>query len=244
MIFGLAKIDCDQNTRNRSMAVSVPDITPSEFTAHIASFNECNAYAIDCSWMTLPDDLHLEHGSVDTHSTGAVYNDNFRQRVVFDQRFASPPRVCVWLQEIDYPSHVEAGLAANVFTSIVVTTDNISDNSFTLSITSWANRKYRSVRAGWFAYPAEEDGKRVKSGRNTVARAQGVLKQNSGFYGQPFSRTPATFIAISKVDFGYNANLRMMCRANAPNPQTLEWEYGTWSDSNMDSAEVTWIAIE
>ncbi|KAJ5986739.1 hypothetical protein N7451_011104 [Penicillium sp. IBT 35674x] len=244
LIFGLANIDCDQNTRNRSMAVSIPEITPSEFTVQVASFNGCNAYGIDCSWMTLPDDLHLEHGSVDTHGTGVDYNDNFRQRVVFGQRFASPPKICVWLQEIDYPSHQEPGFGGNVLTSIIVNADNITDNCFTLNILSWSNRKYRSVRAGWLAYPAEEDGKRVKSARNSVARAQKTLKQSAPFYGQPFLRTPATFIAISKLDFGHDANLRMGCRANAPNPQSLEWEFGTWADSNMESAEVTWIAIE
>ncbi|KAJ6109848.1 hypothetical protein N7486_002083 [Penicillium sp. IBT 16267x] len=95
-----------------------------------------------------------------------------------------------------------------------------------------------------FGPAAEEDGKRVKSDRNTVLRAQGVVKNKAPFYGQPFSRTPATFIAVSKIDFGANSNIRMMCRANAPNNQELEWEFGTWADSNMDSAEVTWIAIE
>jgi hypothetical protein len=244
MIFGLSLVDCDQDARNRSIAVSVPDITASVFAVQVASFNGCNAHGINCSWMTLPDDLHLEYGSVDTHGTDQVYQDNFRRHIVFGQRFASKPIICVWLQAIDYPGHGDLNLGANDFTSIAVNYENENENSFILSIASWDNRKYRNCRAGWFAYPAEENGKRVKSGRDRVERAQGRLKKRGQFYGQPFERTPATFIAISEMDFSHEKNLRMWGEASAPNNKELEWEYGTWNDSSMNHADITWIAIE
>lgn len=237
LIFGFGFIDCDQGPRNRAVSFSVPDVNPSEFTIQVSSFNGCNAYGLSCAWMTLPDDLHLESGSIDTYEGGLLELDGFSRRIAFSQRFASPPKICIWLQEFDYSSAYD-------WTSISVSTDNINANCFTLNIRSWANRKFRSVRAGWFAYPSEEDGKRVKSGRSRVSRDQKFRNERHPFYGQPFSGIPATFIAISEIDFGANANLRVRCAANAPNERELEWEYGTWWDSNMDHADVTWIALE
>ncbi|KAL9115746.1 MAG: hypothetical protein Q9227_000114 [Pyrenula ochraceoflavens] len=236
LIYGLGCVDCDQGSRFRAVSLSVPDVTPSEFTMQVSAFNGCNAYELRCAWMTLPDDLHLESGSIDTYEGGVPERDGFSQRVVFSQRFATKPEICVWLQEFDYATYD--------WTSISVSADNINTNSFTLNIRSWANRKFRSARAGWFAYPSEENGKRVKSGRSRVTREQKYQKEKHPFYGQPFSNTPATFIAISEVDFGANANLRLRCTASAPNNRELEWEYGTWHDSNMDHADVTWIAVE
>ena len=95
----------------------------------------------------------------------------------------------------------------------------------------------------YLAYPAEEDGKRVKSGRNTVVRSQTVVKR-APFYGQPFKNQPKTFIAISEMDFSLHRNLRLRCSAIALNNKELEWSSGTWFDSDMRHAEVQWIAIE
>lgn len=255
-------MDCEQEAHNRSMKVSIPDITPSGFTAHLESFNGCNAYGIECAWMTLPNDLHLEYGSVDTNGAGAGVKDNISQRIVFNQGFSSPPKICVWFQEIDFPS-MKMALPANVhdnpflrdslpgmiasasnnYTAIRVTADDITDTSFTLSLASWLDRKYTNIRAGWFAYPAEQDGKRVRSGREKVTRAQPTSNKQVPF-SQPFSRTPATFSAISEIDFGSAKHLRMKCKATAPNERELKLDYGTWDDSEMDHAHITWIAIE
>lgn len=204
------------------MKVSIPDITPSGFTAHLESFNGCNAYGIECAWMTLPNDLHLEYGSVDTNGAGAGLKDNVRQHIVFNQGFSSPPKIRVWFQEIDYP--VNAG---NNYTAIKVMAEDITDTSFTLSLSSWLDRKYTNIRAGWFAYPAEQDGIRVRSGRERVTRAQKNLNRQVPFSPQPFSRTPATFSAISEVDFGSAKHLRMKCKATAPNERELKLDYGT-----------------
>lgn len=244
MIFGFSHIDCEQSVRTRAMTLSIPDVTPSEFQIQMASFNGCNAYGISCSWMTLPDDLHLESGSIDTHGTGEMYHDHFTQRVVFGQRFASPPKICTWLQEFDYTSDIDGSTVANTFTSLFVRADNINEHSFTLHIGSWANRKFRNARAGWFAYPSEEDGKRVKSGRDRVTSAETTQQKKAPFYGQPFSRTPATFIAISEIDFAGDSNLRMTSTVKALNNQEMEWSFGTWGISIIDHADITWIALE
>ncbi|KAJ6000014.1 hypothetical protein N7481_000423 [Penicillium waksmanii] len=243
MIYGLARMDFEHASRSASIAVEISDIKPSELTVRANSFQGCNAFDINCSWMTLPSDLHLEYGSVDTAGETGL-KEKFRRRVTFTQKFTSQPKICVWLQAVDYPSSSEDGCGANTWTSIRAFVDDLTDDSFTMCLDTWDSRKFRNVRAGWFAYPAEEDGKRVRSNRERVVRAQKQLKHKAPFYAQPFLRTPATFIAISEIDFQRGKNFRFDCKSSAPNNRELEWEYGTWDDSDMDHCEIIWIAIE
>ena len=186
--------------------------------------------------MTLPSDLHLETGIVYTGSAGRANSDSCDQLIWFSQAFTSPPKICAWIQEFEWHG--------TEFMSIKCFPTDISSNSFHLKIESWANRKFTNVRVQWLAYPSEEDGRRVKSGRTTVNRAQREINAKAAFYGQPFQNTPKTFIAISEMDFGCSRNLRFRCSANAPNNKELEWKYGTRDDTDMDHAEVQWLAIE
>lgn len=96
----------------------------------------------------------------------------------------------------------------------------------------------------WLAYPSEEDGKRVKTGRNPLKRGDGPQDLLQQFYCQPFKNPPKTFIAMSAMDFGYGNNLRFKSSVNAPTNYQLAWKFGTWDDTDMYLAEVQWIAIE
>ena len=97
---------------------------------------------------------------------------------------------------------------------------------------------------GWFAYPAEEDGKRVKTGRERILRAAGNTTSTIKFYGQPFSRKPGMLAALAELDFGNNANLRLHTEVTNVTNESMSFQLGTWADTNMDHAEVTWIAIQ
>lgn len=141
-----------------------------------------------------------------------------------------------WIQEFEWHG--------DEWMSIKCYADQITSNSFHLKIESWCDRKFTNVRVQWLAYPAEENGKRVKAGRNTVMGAQKEVTNRAPFYGQPFKNTPSTFIAISEIDFNIRKNLRFYAGASAPNNRELEWKYGTWDDTIMHHAEVQWLAIE
>lgn len=235
LLFGMSSADAEAN-KPRCLSLAFPEVNAGGFNVQAASFGGCRGFGIGCNWLTLPEDLHLESGMIHTYGGGRADYDSYTQHVFFSQSFASPPKVCIWIQEFEW--------YGGDFLSMKCFAVDVNCHSFHLKIDSWAGRRFKNARVQYLAYPAEEDGKRVKSGRNTVVRSQKELTHRYPFYGQPFQNTPSTFIAISEMDFNGNRNLRLRCSANAPNNRELEWSYGTWDNSDMDHAEVQWIAIE
>jgi hypothetical protein len=215
------------------MSLASPEVNGRGFSLEASTFGGCYGYSLGCNWLTLPNDLHLETSQV---FTGNGDRGEYSQQIFFSQAFPSPPRIAVWLQEFEWH---DMG-----FMSIKCTATDITSQSFYLRIESWAGRKFKQVRAQYLAYPSEEDGKRVKSGRTSLARAQGQVQNRYPFYNQPFTKQPSTFIAISELDFNSTRNLRFSCEAKAPNNRELEWSCHTWGDSDMDHAEAQWLAIE
>lgn len=235
LLFGLSIIDAEHH-RNRVLSLGFPEVKPNGFSVLAEAVNGCYGHNMGCNWMTLPDDLHMETGIVHTYGTNQADFDGFSRHVFFSQSFPTPPKVCIWLQAFEW--------TGGDFISIKCYPQEVSCDSFVMRVESWANRRFRNVKLQYLAYPAEEDGKRVKSGRNTVNRAQKEQSLQYPYYGGPFKNTPKTFIAISEIDFGIDKNLRFRCSANAPNNEQLAWKFGTWDDTNMDHAEVQWIALE
>ncbi|KAI1266124.1 hypothetical protein F5Y18DRAFT_435050 [Xylariaceae sp. FL1019] len=234
LLFGLNLIDAECN-RNRCMSVEFPIVDGNGFSIQAAAFAGTRGYDMGCSWMTLPNDLHLETGMLDTWNTREGNSDRMRREVYFSQSFKSPPMVCVWLQAFEWQG--------DNFMSIRCSAENVNCNSFVFQVESWAGRKFGNVRVQYLAYPSEENGKRVKSGTTEVKRAQGRVEMHCPFYGEPFKTDPAAFIAIRETDFGRGRNTRFRTNAVADR-NTLKWDCGTWSDTDMDHAVVQWIALE
>ncbi|KAI8633210.1 hypothetical protein F5Y19DRAFT_294110 [Xylariaceae sp. FL1651] len=234
LLFGLNVIDAECN-RNRALSLAFPEVHNNGFSLQVASWAGCYGYEIGCSWMTLPSDLHLETGLIDTYNQAVSDHSVLRRQVFFSQAFVNPPRVCVWLQEFEWHG--------GDFMSLKCSAIDITNNSFTIQCESWAGRRFKNVRIQYLAYPAEEDGKRVKSGTSLVNRAQARIEQHCPFYGAPFKEKPQVFIAICETDFNISRNLRFRTTAEA-DKESLKWSYGTWADTDMDHAAVQWIALE
>ncbi|KAI1109969.1 hypothetical protein F5Y14DRAFT_444299 [Nemania sp. NC0429] len=234
LLFGLSMIDLEAN-RNRALSWEYPEVQNNGFSLQAASWAGSYGHGLCANWMTLPTDLHLETGLVDSQFLPISDFDVLRKQVFFTQCFATPPRVCVWLQGFEWQG--------GNFMSLRCSASDITSSSFVIKCESWAGRRFKSVRMQYLAYPAEEDGKRVKSGTSMVNRAQGRVEQNCPFYGSPFKEKPQTFIAICETDFNIARNTRFAATAEAEKG-SLKWSYWTWADTDMDHAGVQWIAIE
>lgn len=235
LLFGLNNFDVEGN-RNRAVSLHSADIRGDGFNIQTMSFNGCFGYGIGCSWMALPNDLHLETGMLHSYNTPQSSFRDYTRHVFFSQSFPTPPKVLCWFQEF--------GVNNRDFMSLKVYPVDINCNSFHIKIDSWANREFTHARVQFLAYPSEEDGKRVKSGQSIITRGQPKQQNRAPFYGEPFKNTPSTFIAVHLMDFGCDRNNRFISSINAPNNRELEWGLNTWDDTNMHQAEATWIAIE
>jgi hypothetical protein len=235
LLFGLNLVDFESN-KPRICSLSNPEVSHSGFNVKVSTWGGSNSYNIGCSWLALPDDLHLETDMVHTWDGGQSSYKTFTKRITFNQSFEGIPKVHVWFQGISY---TELG-----YMSIFCIPEDVTSTSFTLKIATGDNRTFQNASVQYLAYPSSEDGKRVKSAREGLGNPPGSIDLRGNFYGGPFNKIPGTFIAICKLDFGSDRNTRFKAKATAPNNRELEWHKGTWGDSQMSAGDIAWIAIE
>lgn len=238
LLFGLSTIDCVGN-KPKNFALSDLDINNAGFSVEAGSWNGCHVYSLGCNWMALPEDLHLETGTIHTFGEPQGEKRMFTQRVTFGQSFEATPMVLVWFRGISY-AETTGWFAMQCFAQDVKT------NSCTIVIQAGEgdSRMFENATVQYLAYPRAEDGKRVKSARESANHPTKTFTQRAPFYDSPFNKSPSTFIANSKLDFKTNFHLRFQAQAAALNARELEWSYGTWSVSQMTTAHATWIALE
>ncbi|KAK4694378.1 hypothetical protein P7C71_g3198, partial [Lecanoromycetidae sp. Uapishka_2] len=235
ILYGLSGIDVERNGR-LGVACDPKDLSVTGFTVEPRSFGGSQAYGINFSWLTLPNNgVHFEFGQLDTYSLTNFNKLSTTQRIEFPNAFKSPPKVLAWFYEIN---------KIGDWCSLKTYPKDASSTGFNIVIESWANRPFDGARVCWLAYEAEEDGKRVKSDKNLVDRATKFAKQDAPWYGTPFTQKPAVFIGISELDFSMGRNIRVRANIDGATNERLQWSYGTWDDSDMDHLIVTWLAVE
>lgn len=236
LLFGLRILDLEKS-QPKAFGGDVRALTNTGFTALVQSFGGCFSYGADMSWLTLPNNgVHFENGSYYTGDETNGRTQGIARRIHFAVPFDSPPKVYCWFNEI----HKEG----SEWFCLRTYPSDISNSGFTLEVNAWAGRWFDSARISWFAYDSAEDGKRVKSGKNRATREDRSPKFKNSFYGSPFAKKPATFIAISEIDFGMDENIRAIATIDDVTATELQWSCGTWDNSNMDHMDITWIAME
>ena len=237
MLFGLSHIDLDKNQDRKAIRGEIKEVTLTGFAAKVHSFDGSNCFATDISWLAMPNDgIHLEYGSCNTYEEVAGGVSVIMRRMHFTESFDSPPKVCCRLTEINKTG-------PECF-SLKTWSKDITTTGFTLVIESWANRTFDGARIGWFAYDTKEDAMQVKSGTSLANRRKREAKFSAEFYGTPFTARPATFIAISEIDFGLGGNIRATAEIQDVTASKMDCSCGTWLDSDMDHIGITWIALE
>ncbi|KKY14619.1 hypothetical protein UCRPC4_g06666 [Phaeomoniella chlamydospora] len=238
MISGLSHIDTPASEAVR-VAISHENVTNSHFEAFARAFGGSFAYGIASSWMTLPEnDIHMETGVFDTLDFPRFNSEQIVSRVTFSKKFTRKPIILVWLFEINLTKG---------WHSITTDATTIREDAFDLKISTWAGRNLDGARVGWLAYDANEHDKRIKSGRITVTRQDHWKKSTMNFEGSPFSKQPATFIALSLMDCGDDQNLRFACGVDSVTTTSMNYHCGTWAaagSDNMHQTEYVWVAME
>ena len=84
----------------------------------------------------------------------------------------------------------------------------------------------------------------MKTGSGKANREMTMVKENSDWNGRPFTRKPATFIAVTELGYGGEKNLRFDACIKGASESSMELLYGTWMDKNIDHVSITWTAIE
>lgn len=69
-----------------------------------------------------------------------------------------------------------------------------------------------------------------------------VYRKNVLFKG-PFSKPPEVSVAFSALDILQGANTRIFCRTSNVTNEGFELEVGTWYDTHVWGATVSWIVF-
>ena len=235
LLYALSVVDLLKNDR-RAIGCDVFNISASDFEFRVTTHPESETYQNVISWLALPiSSIHFEHGTYATIQSHREVVD-VSQRIVFNEPFASAPKVCVWLQEFNSKG--------SDTTYSLVTYDEVEADSFKLVIKSSSSSPSSGMRIGWVAYPAEEHGRRIRSGRYRVANIDTFSDDEVILFKPPYSRLPARFIGLNEFDITNVSSMRVTAEFTELSPENITLECGTWGEHTMKSVGCTWLTVD
>lgn len=237
---GFTALDISNGTNVRIFA-SASNITQTSAYLHLNSWSDTRLYSTAIVWYAVPpDDPYVQTGrfaTLDDHPVDKP-QQNTSRRITFARPYASPPRVVVWLNELDLWSGANWRVSA--------TASDVTPTGFTLHLDTWADSVLYQAAASWIAYP---------SGSNTVwsgtygtfdvrnANPQLVTNATIDFPTGFFQRDPTVLNAINYLDVGCKANLRMITSVNPVGQTGMTWHLNSWVDSVIYGAGAEYIAF-
>ena len=238
---GFNTLDLGNHANIRVMA-NAGNITKEGFTASLNTWADSMVYFAGASWLELaPGYLEYQCGEFSTeddHPWNKPQMETSR-RIYFGRPFINPPKVIVFLKQLD----MEKGRNCRVVTKV----SDIDVSGFNIHINTWAGSILYSATAGWIAYLSDRPyvfsctvgTKDVRPSNEP----QNLNSKSIGFSGVQFWRTPSVFMAINSLDFDYRANLWIKVRAKNVSPTGLTWHMKSWGDSIFYGGGVSILAV-
>ncbi|KAG0642956.1 hypothetical protein HOY80DRAFT_948321 [Tuber brumale] len=239
--FGLNYLHMGANRAVRVVAATT-DITKESFKASINTWGDSALYASGISWLEVsPGHLEFQSGEFSTqkdHPSDKPQTETSR-RIIFDRPFITPPKVIVFLRQLD--------MAKNPYCRVVTRVSGIDANGFTIHINTWADSILYSATAGWIAYP--EDRQHVFSCTASTeevchwTKSQLMHSRRIHFDGLRFWKTPNIFMAINQLDVDCRTDMRVKAVARDVTETGLTWHIDSWGDAVMVRAGVSILAV-
>jgi hypothetical protein len=240
---GLKALDiaAGANVRVRS---STSDGDNKKFTAHIDTWGGTTLYSSAIDTLVLkPANLDILCGEFSTQDDHPWQQPQLetKRRIEFERPFVTPPKVLVYLKEID------AGNGSSVRVKTYV--DGIDAKGFTIHIDTWADTKLYSGVASWVAYPEDKDY--IASGTANTMDVRAWDKpqlQNSkaikfNFGGTAFWKDPQVFTGLNFIDIASSNNLRIKAYGSDISASGFTWHLDSWADTILYSAGISYIAL-
>ncbi|KAG0641495.1 hypothetical protein HOY80DRAFT_1021223 [Tuber brumale] len=238
---GFNYLDISKDTNTRVVATA-SEITKESFKAGISVWSDTILHSAGASWLEVsPGHLEYQNGEFSTkedHPADKPQSETSR-RINFDRSFTTPPKVIVFLKEIDMDKTKNCRLRTWA--------SGIDATGFTIHIDAWHDSILYSATAGWIAYP--EDRPYVFSCivNTQDVRPAGKLQLNNSrrinYGGLKFWKPPNIFMAICELDFEHKANLRIRVEAKDVTETGLTWHIDSWADSIFYAASASILAV-
>ena len=231
------------NVANIRVRAYADNITTKTADVHIDTWLDTTLYSGGCTWFTAsasrnPDFQVGQFCTEDDHPSDKPQAQTQR-RINFDRAYAAPPKVVVWLSQLD--------MAHDKHWRVRATATDIDAKGFTIHLDTWDDTTLYSAAADWIAYPANKVGV-VSGSYNTqdVRPLDQPQMTNAGRVDFPHGAlqdTPTVLIALNSLDIAHDHNLRLRLSADSVSKEGMNWHIDSWFDTRVYSAGASYIGF-
>ncbi|KAK4464982.1 hypothetical protein QBC42DRAFT_195855 [Cladorrhinum samala] len=235
---GLNWLDVDMHANIRVKAYA-DNIKTNSADLHINTWADTTLYSAGCTW------FHVASNS-DEFQTGQWSTADQPQketsvRINFDWAYSEPPKVFVWLNELDMSNEANWRVKALVA--------DVATDGFTLNLNTWADTALNRASVCWVSYPADKKG--VVSGTYSIDQVRPWDQPqltNGGRVAFPAGALDGegqlkVLIGLTGLDIGNNANLRLKLSADSVSKEGMNWHIDAWADTVLYWASASYIAF-
>ncbi|RPA97736.1 hypothetical protein L873DRAFT_1741307 [Choiromyces venosus 120613-1] len=235
LVLALACLDLDFASPH--LAASASDICSASFTANLLAREPY--YTGSLSWLAIPpDSKDFLYGTV--HEKGNAKNlpgTLVIRPVQFQRNFSSPPKVVVWLSEVELGKCVR------------VSAVDIRSCGFSVRFeTNDPAKTVNDAMVSWVAYPGDMPG--ISSGTASTEAQRPTTKPqlyNTGYIRFPegvFKKTPRVMAGLNYLDLGSKQNPRISVQCSNVSVFGMTWEANGWCDTVVSGAGISYLAFE
>ena len=230
------------NSANIRVSAFADNITNEAADLHIDTWADTTLYSAGCTWLKVvandPDYQVGQFSTTEDHPWDKPQKQTSRN-ITFPRAYDAPPKVIVWLNQLDMAKDKNWRISANV--------TNITTTGFTIHLDTWADTVLYQATAAWIAYPANKAN--VTSGTYNIQDVRAWNNpqvNNAGRVNFPtgtFSGNPNVLIALNSLDIDCSRNLRLKLSADVVSQSGMNWHCDSWWDTILYSAGASYIAF-
>lgn len=236
LAIGLNYVDFNPNVGIRLNAFANKLLRDS-FRIHLDSWADTILYAAGATWLEAAvGDPDIQIGQWGTQNDHPWYQAQMATsgHITFPRSYAAPPKVVLWLNEIDFSKDKNWRLSSY--------TSNVTGNGFDVHIDTWADSRLYSGTVYWIAYPSNKP--HIASGSVATRYQPGLTSSgNVNFPAGTFDAPPRVLMAANYMDFGAGRGFRFNMRTDAVTKSGMTWHLDSWADTSVYMMGANWIAL-
>lgn len=240
LALGLNWLDIGRSTNPRVKTYQ-QDTTTTKTDIHIDTWGDTTLYSAGVSWFHhAANDADFQSGSWSTTEDHPFEQPQTvtQKQIVFPRAYSAPPKVIVWLTQLDVRNNANFRVRALV--------SDITATGFKLNLDTWADSTLYRASASWIAHPAGKAG--VVSGSFSTDDVRSwdkprlVTSGTTAFPASTFTKPPNVLVALTAIDVDKATNPRVKAVASAITKDGMTWNLDAWADTILYRAAASYIA--
>ncbi|KAI5868233.1 hypothetical protein GGS23DRAFT_544604 [Durotheca rogersii] len=231
------------HTTNIRVDAFADNITVNSANLHINTWHDSELLKAACTWFHVaPHDQDIQTGQFATPGGGfdGPAEKTNAARITFPHEYAQPPRVIVWLNQIDMRGDRNCRIFARA--------DEITRDGFTIRLETWGDSVLHGARASWIAHRSDMRGVASGTFGTTDARPpdnpQKYTSGRASFPAGAFRGVPTVLAALNALDVKRFNNLRVRLRTDSACEHGFSWHIDSWVDTALYSGRASFIAFD